>query len=259
MIAPLGLQAGQRIEYLPVPPADVSSLAGQHVLLVGINDVTAEMERAAKAAGADLTFGAVLAVVEMTVDVKAIEKIMEGAELDALFISAGEVSTAGTLETDCDSWERLFDVHCKSPYFFVAKALPLLRRSEKPRVVMVAPLPVCSVESFQSPAAPCAVISQIRGLYVLGMAEEFVDSKEEFNAIWDGSGGNPDAAKCLELLACTGHGSGLHYAVDIAALPSAQTTVGPLDYTAGLDFVDLATKSWLEATLRDASLGDMGE
>jgi hypothetical protein len=51
---------------------------------------------------------------------------MEGAELDAMFIGAGPSSSAGTLETDAEAWEWLFDMHCKSPYFFVAKGLPLL-------------------------------------------------------------------------------------------------------------------------------------
>ena len=131
-------------------------------------------------------------------------------------MAAGPGSSGGTLETDAAAWEHLFDLHCKAPYFYVAKGLPLLRQREKPRVVMVAPLPACSPESFTTPAAPYAVISQIRGLYVIGMADEFTDSKEEFNAIWEGSGGDPPATSCLELLSCTGQ-SCQFYAVDVAA------------------------------------------
>ena len=88
------------------------------------------------------------------------------------------------------------------------------------------------------------------------MAEEFVDSPMEFNGIWDGSGNDPVASKCLELLSCFGHGSGQFYAVDVAAIPAEQQKVGPLDYTKGVEFVDLATTRWLEGALQDASLGD---
>jgi citronellol/citronellal dehydrogenase len=212
MIEPLGLIAGQRIEYDPMPVADVSTLASQHVLLVGKSSVTAEMERVATGAGATVRVAA------LTPIVKAIESTMEGAKLDALFIGAAPTSSAGTLETDAETWEALFDSHCKAPYFTVAKGLPLLRLSAQPRVVIVAPLPACSPESFAAPAVPCALISQIRGLYILGMAEEFKDTPQRFNGIYDGTGNDPPARSCLDLLACTGESSGLFYAPDLRNL-----------------------------------------
>ena len=175
MIEPLGLIAGQRIEYDPVPSADVKALASEHVLLVGKSAVTAEMERVATGVGASVR------VAELTPVVKAIEATMEGAQLDALFIGAAPTSSTGTLETNAELWENLFDNHCKAPYFTVAKGLPLLRKSALPRVVMVAPLPACSPESFAAPGVPCALISQIRGLYILGMAEEFKDTPQRYS------------------------------------------------------------------------------
>ena len=168
MIEPLGLKAGQRVEYLPLPASDAGALAGEHLLLVGDNEVTAEMAREATAAGA------IVRVAELTADLRTIEAAVQSLEsLDAIFISAGPVDSSCTLDTDATAWERLFDLHCKAPYYFVARALPLLLRSTRPRVVMVAPAPACSPESFSVPAVPCAVISQIRGLYVVGMAAEF--------------------------------------------------------------------------------------
>jgi hypothetical protein len=52
MIEPLGFEAGQVIEFLPVPAGDIGTLKDQSVLLVGANSVTAEMERKAKSKGA---------------------------------------------------------------------------------------------------------------------------------------------------------------------------------------------------------------
>ena len=82
--------------------------------------------------------------------------------------------------------------------------LPLLRLSVHKHVVMVAPVPVCQPESLASPSVPCAVVSQIRGLYVVGMASEFDGDgalgKVHFNAIWDGTGKDPPASACIRLI-----------------------------------------------------------
>ena len=109
MIRPLGVEAGQVIEYLPLPEEYLSKqLAGKSVLLVGENDTTVEMARAASSAGA------LVQVVGATAEISTIKLILESlATLDMLFISAGPTSVAGTLETDAAAWERLFDAHCK--------------------------------------------------------------------------------------------------------------------------------------------------
>ena len=54
---------------------------------------------------------------------------------------------------------------------------------------------------------PSAVISQVRGLYVVGMAAEFDGALGElgavrFNEIWDGKGDDLPTVACVELLAC---------------------------------------------------------
>ena len=199
MIRPLGLEAGQVIEYLPLPEEYLSKqLAGKSVLLVGENDTTVEMARAASSAGA------LVQVVGSTAEISTIKLILESlATLDMLFISAGPTSVVGTLETDAAAWERLFDAHCKGPYYFVAHALPLLRQSQRPRIVMVAPAPLCDPEGLSSPAVPAALIAQIRGLYVVGMAEELKsDEQADFSvgSIWDRLGLDPPATDCLALL-----------------------------------------------------------
>ena len=83
------------------------------------------------------------------------------------------MESAGTLGTDVYAWDKLFELHCKAPNFFVAKALPALRRTIQPRVVVVAQAPVCQPESLAFPAVPYAVVSQLRGMYIIGMNEEF--------------------------------------------------------------------------------------
>ena len=213
MIEPLGVRAGQCVEYRQLP-SDVAlhSLLGNHVLLLGAKSATALIEGAATEAGATVR------VAELTADVKAIEAIMEAAELDAIFISAGPASLAGTLETSAEAWEIAFGLHCKAPYYCVAKAMPLLRRSNQPRVVMVAPAPMCHPQGF-SAGVPCAVMAQVRGLYVIGMAEEFSGSGGKvgvrINAIWDGMAHGPAADKSLELLAFDSGLSGGFYAATL--------------------------------------------
>ena len=148
-------------------------------------------------------------MVELTADVKAIESMIINAEyLDIVFISAGRAPVTGTLSTDTAAWDSMFEQLVKAPNFLVAKALPLLRRSKQPKVVMVAQAPVCHPDSFVAPAVPCAVISQMRGMYVTGMAAEFGGSIR-VNAVWGaGTTCNPPAIACLDMLVCTGLGTG---------------------------------------------------
>ena len=148
-------------------------------------------------------------------------------------------------------------MHCKAPYYVAAKALPLLRLSEHAHVIMVAPVPACNPESLSAPAVPCAVISQIRGLYVVGMAAEFDGVAGElgtvrFNAIWEVTGQDPSSSACLGLLASAESSGTFYFAAD-GDVPAVQ--MGPRDYTRGVEFTDWATSRWLETALRDASLG----
>jgi NAD(P)-dependent dehydrogenase (short-subunit alcohol dehydrogenase family)/3-oxoacyl-(acyl-carrier-protein) synthase len=248
MIEPVGLQLGQRIQYAHLHASGMSLLPGDCVFLVGINDVTATMYDQVTAVGA-------LATTEnLTADVKAIDAMFEHIEeLDALFISAAPKSALGTLETTGETWQKLFELQCKAPNFFVAKALPDLRRTKQPRVAIVAQAPVCHSESFLSPAVPSAVLSQLRGMYVIGMAEEFGPAIK-VNGIWDRAGCNPPASACLELLTCEDAETGKFYAVDVDALPWSQVVVGFDNYSMSVSLADCTTNRWLKRFMREASL-----
>ena len=81
-------------------------------------------------------------------------------------------------------------------------------------------------ESLATPAVPSAVLSQLRGMYVIGMAEEF-DGVVEINAIWAGTDIDPSATKCLGLLSAAGQGTGHFYAVQVDAIPASERLCGP--------------------------------
>ena len=110
MIELEGIRAGQRVEYVPLPNSDVAALASKHLLLVGDNQVTVTMARAAAVAAAHVE------EVELTADVGAIETVMSGCKrLDILFISASCTVTTGTLDTDSATWDSMFAQQVKAP------------------------------------------------------------------------------------------------------------------------------------------------
>ena len=254
MIEPVGLIAEQRLRYVALPACELSSLAGEHLLLVQDSDrgatVTSAMEHAAMKAAMFVERE------ELSAGVRTIAAHMQVRnKLDSIFVGAGPVLASDTLHTDADGWEQLFRLHCKMPYFCVANALPLMRRSARPRVVMVAPVPSCHPESFAAPAVPYGVVSQMRGLYVVGMAEEF-NKLVQFTAIWDRTGNSLPAGKCLQLLACATAGSGCFYATDVEDVLAVQQPSSPVDYSKNVEFVDLTTLHWLAAALPTAGLAE---
>jgi len=247
MTEPLGLGAGQHVDFLSLPVADKSPIiAGMRLLLAGVGREAAAM------AGTAVEAGAFACVIELTTDVEDTGARMPGGALDSMLVGAAPTSSLGTLATATELWECLFDLHCKAPYYAVAKALPLLRRSEQPRVVMVAQAPVCHPKSFAH-SVPCAVISQIRGLYVVGMAEELNGSDVELghvdvSAIWDATGTDPQASDCLGLLTSSFQStSGKFFAACPEDIPLAQVLLGPHNYTQGANFADLTTCEWLRS------------
>ena len=97
------------------------------------------------------SFGARVTVVPLTADVRAIETHLATIEkIDCMYISFGlRPDTRGTLDTPCAGWERLFEPGCKAAYFYVKLALPKLRQSEEPVVLLEAPAPRCDPNSFK--------------------------------------------------------------------------------------------------------------
>ena len=255
MVEAVGLKEGQHVGYVPLPPATASrSMSGRHVLLVGAGDTVAGMHAQLKDAGASATR------VELTAHLKDMDRIMEEVDgLDDMFINAGPMSSVGTLDTTLDAWDDLFALHCKAPNFIVVKALPALRRTdEQSRVVIAAQAPTCHPEALASPAVPCAVVSQLRGMYVIGINQEFGGPAMAVNAIWDhhSPNRNPTPEASLRLHQCEDVGMGNFYEVDLEALPEIVTMVGYEEYATGTPFKDVTTSMWLSSVLRDTSLAE---
>ena len=234
-------------EYHPLPPGDAAALAATRVLLVGdkARPRHASLHEALGAAVAQLD------ILELTANVSTIKHAMETVEMDAMLVGAGRLVSTGTLDTDVDAWNALFNEHVKVPNFLVANALTPLRRSKQPRVVMVSPAPVCSPVSLAAPT-PLSIVSQLRGMYLMGMAEEITDV--HFSAIWDGTGEDPSPNACIQLLASAAEGSGTFYAVDVDGLPAPQRLAGPSAYVTDGELTDTNTRLWLERELRERSV-----
>mmetsp|Transcript_4427 Transcript_4427/g.7411 ORF Transcript_4427/g.7411 Transcript_4427/m.7411 type:complete len:602 (+) Transcript_4427:30-1835(+) len=245
----------QVVEYIPLSSAssDVATLKGENLMFVGNDSRLEEVASKAKSLGANVR------TAQMTVDVRTIETLVKGKPMDALFIGAAEMSTMGTLEVDADGWQKLFNSNCKGWYYFAQKAMPQIRKSTRPRICSVARLPSCHPKSYL-PATPYGVVSTIRGLYVLGVADEYdgleaykkAEQKEpllycQSNAIWDGSGDTPSAANCLDLLALKDTSmTGVFFAPDIDKIPADQKRVGHLDYDKKVGFVDYTSMWWAD-------------
>lgn len=67
--------------------------------------------------------------------VKACEK--QFGRLDFLINNAGMASRLSVEETTWDDWEEIMAVNARSPYFLSIAALPLLRKSETPKVINI--------------------------------------------------------------------------------------------------------------------------
>ena len=164
MIDPVGLKEGQRIEYIPLPDAHLpNSSMLQKVLLAG-GPITVEMR------GLGIAAGASVITTQLTADVLSIESGMANVGmLDAMFVGAAPASSLSTLQMTSNEWDELFGLQCKALNFSVVKALPALRRGEQPRILVVAQAPMCHPDNLVHPAVPCAIIAQLRGMYIIGM------------------------------------------------------------------------------------------
>ena len=146
MIEPDGMRNGQVIGYVALPPSSsAGSLEGQHAVVVGDATALSGIVERLSSAGARVT------VVPLTADVRAIETQLATIDkIDCMYISFGvRPDPRGTLDTPCAGWERLFEPGCKAAYFYVKLALPKLRQSEQPVVLMEAPAPRCDPDSFR--------------------------------------------------------------------------------------------------------------
>ena len=103
--------------------------------------------------------------------------------LDALVLNAGLVRTSALAETSNDDIAALLDVNVKATMLLVRAALPYLRQSEKPRIVVVTPPPTQNKRWLGS-FAPYAVSKLSLSLAVIGIAEEFKRLGITVNGLW---------------------------------------------------------------------------
>jgi len=103
--------------------------------------------------------------------------------LDALVLNAGLVRTSSLSETSNDDIAALLDVNVKATMLLVRAALPYLRKSEKPRIVVLTPPPTQNKRWLGS-FAPYAVSKLSLSLAVIGIAEEFKRMGITVNGLW---------------------------------------------------------------------------
>eukprot|EP00966_Prymnesium_polylepis_P073511 1706447-Prymnesium_polylepis.1 len=158
-----------------------------------------------------------------------------------MFIAFGcPPDSRGTLDVPCEVWEELFEPGCKAAYFYVKLALPKLRQSERAVVLMEAPAPRCDVDSFRGPV-PYTIVSYIRGMYVIGMAEEFNATDMRFNGIWPVGQSKVSSGAIVLLLASSEAVSGEIYAEHASSVAPKPY---PVEYSKNVHFVDY-TSVWL--------------
>jgi len=244
MIRPDGIAAGERPIFEALPASSgLGALSGSRSIVVDCASVSTACERA----GARTHNAAPLSSADAIGSFVSRTLGSGGAALDSLFIGAAPpTGVRGTLDVNAEKWEEMFTAQCKSFYYFVAKALPHLRKAAQPHIVVVAPAPSCHPKSFV-PSVPYSIILTIRGLYVAGMAKEFDGSSESrqyvrVNAIWDGTGNTPPTEACVDLLAHPDPKlSGHFFAPDLASIPPEWKLAGVDDYTKEQMFLDYTT------------------
>ena len=261
MIAPTPV-VGRRVAYEPVPRGEAAALRGARILLVecgGAEEQREEEEGTLRdlERGLCATSKCGARVRRLAWDQRrSAERVRtDDAPLDRLYVDAplplGDAARS-TLEVDADAWERCFQAQCKAAYFAMASAMPRLRRRPEgtgarppPRIVLVAPAPVCHPCSFAS-GVPHAIAAQMRGLYVLGVADEYPDV--ECVALWTAHAAAPSVEHATATLAHSTT-SGRFYATDVDAIPPDERLCGPSGYTRHQPFVDASSCEWVAARL----------
>jgi 3-oxoacyl-[acyl-carrier protein] reductase len=162
------------------------SAAGASVVLVDID----EDELATTAADLSSTGAKVFAVPGDITSRSAAEAIVDQAAttlggLDILVHNAGLMySMTGLADTDDEDFRRLFAVNVDAPLFLTRAALPLLRRSEHPRVIFISSQwgQVPDGHSYGYMASKAAQLGLMKA-----MAKEFAAEQILVNAITPGA------------------------------------------------------------------------
>ena len=252
MIDPEGFRGGQRIGYTRLPPASPGApgggaLEGRVVVLAGGSDTLAPLVAAVLAQGGKPT------VVPLTQRVDAIEAALSEIDaIDCLYLEwprHERLAAAGTPEVNCDAWESLFGGGCRAVYFYVKLCLPKLRRSvqRRPTILMEAPAPRCEPGRFVGGGVPHTIVSYIRGMYVIGIAEEFRGTNLRCNGIWASDSGVGvanilSAAAICCVMAADDAPSGEIFAEQVTQ--DQGLIQYPVEYSKDVHFVDFTT-AWL--------------
>lgn len=104
-------------------------------------------------------------------------------QLDALVLNAGLVRTSSLADTSNAEIATLFAVNVTATMLLVKAALPYLRKSPNPRVVVLAPPPT-SNKRWLGAFAPYAVSKLSLSLAVVGLAEELKRYGIAVNGLW---------------------------------------------------------------------------
>ena len=87
------------------------------------------------------------------------ETIAHFGQIDLLVNNAGLAQSAAISETDIETWNNIFKVNARAPFFLCKAAVPFLKKSEKPIIINIS-----SVVGFKGYAGQAAYASSKHAL-----------------------------------------------------------------------------------------------
>ncbi|MFW6277673.1 MAG: SDR family NAD(P)-dependent oxidoreductase [Prolixibacteraceae bacterium] len=111
------------------------------------------------------------------------ETISHFGRLDLLINNAGTAQSANILETDAATWDAIFNVNARAPFFLCKAAIPHLKKSENPIIINIG-----SVVGFKGYAGQAAYSSSKHALagFTKVLAKEVQDDGIQVHLISPG-------------------------------------------------------------------------
>ncbi len=103
--------------------------------------------------------------------------------IDILINNASAIYLAGTLDTPMKRFDLMFDVNVRGTYLCSQACLPHLLKSERPKILNLAPPPNLDPKWFKEHVA-YSIAKYGMSLCVLGMAAEFADRGLSVSGLW---------------------------------------------------------------------------
>jgi NAD(P)-dependent dehydrogenase (short-subunit alcohol dehydrogenase family) len=121
-------------------------------------------------------------------DEKAPQRIIEGTishfgRLDLLINNAGSAQSADILETDTATWNSVFTVNARAPFFLCKAAIPHLRKSENPVIINIGS--VVGFKGYEGQAAYSSSKHALAG-FTKALAKEVQDDGIQVHLISPG-------------------------------------------------------------------------